>query len=33
MGHMDPNGAEALQQDLEFGASDIFFQDFELDKL
>ena len=33
MGQMDPNAADALQQDLEFGASDIFFHDFELDKL
>ena len=31
MDHLDPQGVEALQQEMEFGASDIFFRD--LDKL
>lgn len=27
--HMDPQGIEALQQEMEFGASDVFFRDLD----
>ena len=31
LSHLDPQGMEALQRDMEFGASDMFFR--QLDKL
>ncbi len=29
MDHLDPQGMEALQQEMEFGASDVFFRDLD----